>query len=186
MNIHGKLITLRAVENHDLNQLQEWSNNPEVQYWLGGWHFPASSVVMDSWLRKIENDGLNKRFAIIDQDKSLIGLANLVNINWKDRNATHGLQFGNITSRGKGYGVDVVFAMMRYAFEELGLNRLDTTIIEYNKASLNLFLRKCGWIKEGVMKNWYWRKNRYWDKIIVGITRDDYLAVIAENNYWAK
>lgn len=184
MNISGKKVTLRAIEKKDLPLLQKWSNDQEVQYLLGGWHLPSSMDTMEKWLERIQSDQLNQRFAIENEEGELIGSANLVDINWKDRNAFTGIMLGNIDMRGKGYGTDTVMAIMRYAFEELGLERLDTTIIEYNEASLKLYCEKCGWKKEGVKKNWYWRKNRFWNKIIIGITRDEYYELVEKNKYW--
>lgn len=184
MNIRGKIVLLRAIERQDIPLLHEWSNNPEVQQQLGGWHFPSSLEIMENWFERSTSDGLNQRFAIETADHDLIGTTNLVEINWKDRNAFHGMLIGNRDMRGKGYGVDTVMAIMRYAFEEMGLERLDTTIIEYNQPSYRLYIGKCGWKEEGRKQNWYWRQNRFWDKLIVGINRSDYFAVIQRTNYW--
>lgn len=184
MNIKGKRVILRAIEREDLPLLQRWSNDPDVQYQLGGWHFPSSVAVMERWFESLQSDELNQRFAIDTEQHGLIGTANLVNINWKDRNAFHGMLLGDKDIRGQGYGTDTVMAIMRYAFEELGLERLDGSILEYNEASLRLYLGRCAWKEEGRKKNWYWRKNRFWKKIIVGINRDDYFALVAENHYW--
>lgn len=174
MNIRGKNITLRAIESEDLDSLKLWSNNPEIQYWLGGWHVPSSSYVMLDWFKKITIDNNNIRLVIDHDDFGLIGTVNLVDINWKDKNAFHGMLIGDEKIRGKGIGKDVVFSIMKFAFEELGLNRLDTTIIEYNIASQKLYIEKCGWKVEGISRQWYFRKNKFWDKLIVGITRQDY------------
>lgn len=185
MEIRGKSVRLRAIEKADLALLHRWGNEPEVQYWLGGWHFPSSMDQMERWLERIQADSLNQRFAIQTEEEGLIGTANLVDINWKDRNAFHGMLLGEKETRGKGYGVDTVMAMMRFAFEELRLERLDSSIIEYNVASIRLYCEKCGWETEGRKKNCYWRKNRFWDKFVIGITRDGYADVLKRTNYWA-
>lgn len=174
MNIKGENILLRAIEEDDLKSLHKWSNDQEIQYWLGGWHPPSSEIVMEEWFKRITKDNKNIRFAIDHKELGLIGTANLVEINWKDKNAFHGMLLGDKDIRGKGIGVDVVNSIMKFAFEELGLQRLDGSIIEYNEASLKLYIEKCGWKKEGVQRDWYFRKNKFWDKLIVGITRDDY------------
>lgn len=185
MNVIGKIIILRAIEEKDLDLLQKWSNDPEIQYWLGGWHTPSSLIIMKEWHNRITRDNNNIRFAIEHKELGLIGTANLVDINWKDRNAFHGMLLGDKDIRGKGIGVDVVMSIMKYAFEELGLQRLDGSMIEYNIGSLKLYIEKCGWKKEGIKKKWYYRKKQYWDKIIVGITRDDYFELIRKNQYWS-
>jgi RimJ/RimL family protein N-acetyltransferase len=185
MSILGKKVTLRAVEREDLDLLHLWSNDPDTQAQLGGWNFPPSRTVQDQWFERIQTDRLNQRFAIVTEDLGLIGTANLVDINWKDRNASHGLMLGDKDIRGKGYGVDIVMTVMRYAFEELGFERLDATIISYNAPSIKLFTEKCGWVIEGRKENWYWRKNQYWDKIMLGITRMQYAVLLESNNYWS-
>jgi RimJ/RimL family protein N-acetyltransferase len=91
---------------------------------------------------------------------------------------------GDVDIRGKGYGTDTIMAVMRYAFEELGLERLDGSMIEYNEASLAVYVKKCGWKIEGRQRNYYFRNNRYWDKIVVGVTRGDYAELVAEHHYW--
>jgi RimJ/RimL family protein N-acetyltransferase len=184
MNIKGKKVTLRAIEQNDLELLNKWSNDPEINYQLGGWHFPSGMQDQQKWFESLHFQSNNQRFVIEDEHGGLIGMANLVEINWKDRNAFHGILLGDSETRGKGYGVDTVMAIEKYAFEELGLRRLDTSIIGYNEASLGLYLNKCGWTQEGVKKNYYFRKNAWWDQVIIGITSEDYFAHIKKNGYW--
>lgn len=184
MNIMGRKVTLRAIEPEDLSLLYRWSNDVEICYLVGSWHFPSSMWQMRQWYERIQGDTLNQRFAIQAPDLGLIGSANLVEINWKDRNAFHGMLLGDPAMRGRGFGTDTVMAIMRYAFEELGLQRLDSSIIEYNTPSMKLYLEHCGWVEEGRRRGWYWRKNRFWDQVLVGTTRDDYFALLKRVNYW--
>ncbi len=184
MNIEGKTVVLRAIEFDDLELLNQWANNPEIQYWLGGWHFPTNMEDQKKWFQTLNANSLHQRFAIETKELGLIGTANLVDLNWKNKNAHHGMLLGDKEIRGKGYAVDAVMAIMKFAFEELGLERLDGSMIEYNEASLKMYIGKCGWIEEGRQRNWYFRKNRFWDKIIVGITKQDYYELIQNNRYW--
>lgn len=184
MNIKGKKVTLRAIEVDDLELLQKWSNDPEINYMLGGWHFPSSSQDQEKWYNSLSMNNANQRFAIDTEDLGLIGMANLVSINWKDRNAFHGMLLGDKDMRGKGYGVDTIMTMSKYAFEELGLERLDGSMIAYNEASIGVYTKKCGWKIEGEKKNAYFRKNKWWNQVIVGINKEDYFNLLKENNYW--
>lgn len=175
MNIVGDRIVLRAIEEADLPQLHRWANDPEIWQNLGGWHFPSSFDSMKQWFAGLKNDPLNHRFAIETiADRQLIGTANLVSIDWKNNHAFHGMMLGPTAVRRQGYGRDTVTAIMRYAFDELHLERLDSDIIEYNEASLGLYVGACGWQVEGRQRRWHFRKGRYWDRILVGVTRDDY------------
>jgi RimJ/RimL family protein N-acetyltransferase len=177
MNLIGTNVVLRAIEKEDLPQLQQWANDPEIQNHLGGWHFPTNANDQEKWFNSLSCNSLHQRFAIETQDLGLIGTANIVDIDWKNKTAFHGMMLGDKAIRGKGYGVDTVMTIMKYAFEELGLNRLDGSMIEYNQASLKLYIDKCGWKEEGRQRNWYFRKNRCWDRIIVGVTKEDYMEL---------
>lgn len=186
MDIKGKIVTLRAVEKEDLSLLQKWANDPEIQYQLGGWHFPTSMEDQIKWYSNLSVQSLNQRFAIDTPEHGLIGLASLVDINWKDKNAFHGMMLGDKDVRGKGYGLDASMAIMRYGFDELGLQRIDGSIIEYHEHSKHVYINKLNWKEEGRQRNWYYRKGRFWDRIVVGVTREDYYELIGRNDYWNK
>lgn len=187
MNIQGNIVTLRAIEDADCDAINRWSNSPELWRWLGGWHFPYSNNNTRNWISNIDNnDQRNQVFAIDTVDKGVIGTANLVNIDWKNRNAFHGMMLGDVDTRGKGYALDTVMAIMRYAFDELGLQRLDGDLIAYNKSSLTFYIEKCGWELEGVKKNWFYRNGEFHDKIVVGITKIQYCLHCKKTKYWEK
>lgn len=184
MHIKGKKVVLRAIEEADLELLHKWANDPEIWYLLGDWHFPSSMDFMKNYFAKLKRDQLNQRFAIDVHDFGLIGTANLIDIDWKNNHAFHGMMIGNRDAHGKGYGVDTIMTVMRFAFEELHFERLDGSMIEFNERSLHVYCEKCGWQIEGRQRNWYFRQNRYWDKIIVGVTNSDYNAL--KSKYWGK
>jgi RimJ/RimL family protein N-acetyltransferase len=184
MNIKGKTVTLRAIEEADLAKLHQWGNDPDLWSMLGGWHFPTSLRQTQAWFEGLAGDPLNQRFAIDVPGTGLVGTANLVDIDWKNNNAFHGMMIGDASLRGRGIGVDVIMATMRYAFDELHLRRLDGSMIAYNEASLAVYCGKCGWKEEGRQRDWYWRGGRYWDRIMVGVHVDDYRALVEANGYW--
>ena len=186
MNIKGRLVLLRAIERNDLPLLQKWANDLEIQFQLGGWHFPTNQEDQMTWFNSLNVNSLHQRFAVEVEENGLIGTANLVEIDWKNKHAFHGMMLGDKSKHGKGYGVDTVMAIMRYAFDELGLERLDGSMIEYNTASLKMYLDKCGWIEEGRQRNWYYRKGKFWDRIIVGVTKVDYHEFVERNRYWGE
>ena len=184
MIINGKHVKLRAIEQSDFCLIQKWSNDAEVTEMLGGWHFPSSAQDQFKWYQQLHLNSLHQRFAIEVPETGLIGVANLTDINWKDRNAFHGMLIGEKKIQGKGYGMDTVMTLMKLVFEEMNFERLDTTIIEYNERSIHVYTKKCGWQIEGRKRNYYFRKNRYWDVIILGITKLEYFELLETNNYW--
>lgn len=187
MHIKGKALTLRAIERTDLPTLQSWANDPVTQDGIGEVHFPSSLDFHETWFAGLKSDRLNQRFVVQTPEGSIIGLSSIINIDWRNRHAWHGLVIGDSSHRGKGYGVDAIMATMRYAFEELNLVRLDGSMIEYNAQSIATYCGpKLGWREEGRKKNYFYRKGRFWDQVIVGVTREDYEAVAERTQYWAK
>jgi RimJ/RimL family protein N-acetyltransferase len=184
MNILGKKVKLRAIEESDLITLHKWANDPQTQDIIGNIHFPSSFEYQKKWFNGLQNDPLNQRFAIEVSDTAIIGISSIMNIDWKNNHAWHGIVLGDVDIRGKGYGIDTVMATMKYAFDELHLERLDGSIIEYNKTSLSFYCDKLGWKTEGIRRNYYYRKGRYWDQIVVGITRKDYEDLLQKTKYW--
>ena len=185
MLIKGKTISLRAIEEDDLPTIHRWGNDPDLWAMLGGWHFPTSLRQTQDWFSGLGRDNLNQRLAVDVPGTGIVGTANLVEIDWKNNHAFHGMMIGDPTMRGRGIGVDVIMATMRYAFDELHLARLDGSMIAYNDASTAVYCGKCGWREEGRQRNWYYRGGRYWDRIMVGVTREDYYALIEANGYWS-
>lgn len=179
-NIVGKKIILRAIEETDLDQLHIWSNQPELWSHLGGWHFPYSKLSQKKWFESLPDNDTNHIFAIETPDLGLIGTANLINIDWKNRHAFHGMMLGDKNIRGKGYGIDTIHTICKYAFNELNLHRLDGNLISSNQHSYHVYVNKCGWKVEGRRCDWFYRDGQYWDKIILGITWKDYNEFVSK------
>ena len=186
MNIFGKKVLLRAVEKEDLKFLRDIHNDPEIEKWIGGWSFPLSMKTQELWFEKSISDSSTIRLIIeIRSTNEVIGVTGLWNIDWKNRTAYTGIMLSNNNKfRLKGYGTDAVMALMKYAFEELDLRRLDSDIIEYNNPSLGLYIKKCGWKKEGIRRKHAFRNNAIYDRILIGILKEEYFELIKKNSYW--
>lgn len=184
MNIKGKVVTLRAIESEDLELLREMINDPEIEKMVGGYSFPISTSQQENWFKSVSNDQNNIRLIIETEEDGAIGFANIVNIDWKNRSAFHGIKIANRKFRSKGIGTDTVMAVMKYAFEELQLNRLDGSIIEYNEPSIRLYCEKCGWKVEGTKRKSVYKGNTYHNELIVAVLTEEYKQLIKDNNYW--
>ena len=176
MNITKENLTLRAIEYSDLTHFQKWANDPEIQIMLGGWHFPISTKDQEDWYMNINSKSMDQRFTIEDANNDIIGMCNLVNINLKDGVAEIGLIIDEKYQK-KGYGKKVIDAICEYSFNELRLNRLETTIIEYNIPSLKLFTEKCNWVLEGHKRNYYFRNGNYHNQNILSILKSEYSII---------
>ena len=185
MNIKGKFVTLRAIEKTDLELMREMLNDPEIENLVVGWAFPISKYQQEKWYENNIGNQTNLRFIVETDDGQAVGLATLVNIDWKNRRATHGMKLAKTNTRHKGLGTDTVMAIMRYAFDELQLNRLDGSWFEDNIPSKNMYM-KCGWKEEGRLRQYVYKKGKYRDLMTTGILKSDYEELIKKNNYWEE
>ena len=184
MNIYGKKVILRAMEPEDSDLIKDMFNDPEMENLVIGWAFPVSNYAQHQWLAKNYGDQLNFRFVIETKQDGPVGIATLTGIDWKNRRATHGIKLSNYIERSeKGIGTDAVMAIMRYAFDELGLNRIDGSYFDFNKASENLY-KKCGWVDEGVRREYVYKNGKFRDLTIFGILASEYYKLIEKNHYW--
>lgn len=185
MNIKGKIVTLRAIEREDLEFMREMLNDPEIESLVIGWAFPVSKYQQEKWFEKNVDNSTNFRFIIETAEDGKVGLATLTNIDWKNRMATHGIKLANKKNRSKGIGTDTVMSIMRYAFDELQLNRLNGSWFEDNIPSKNMYM-KCGWQEEGRLREYVYKNGQYKDLMTVGVLRRDYYKLIEVNQYWEK
>jgi len=174
MNIYGEKVLLRAMELEDMEMLRETTNDPETEHLIGGWSFPIGKKSQQQWFERAVSDRDNLRLTIeIIETGEAIGMENLVDIDWKNRSAFTGIRLGTKAPKGCGYAKDAVMALMRYAFEELQLVRLDGSWVEYNVSSLKLY-QKCGWSVEGIKKNAKFSRGSFYDVLFGGILAPDY------------
>lgn len=172
MNIYGEKVILRALEPKDMQYLLDMINDPEMEHKVIGWSFPISEQQQMNWYNKVIGDNNNLRFAI-DFEGKFVGISTLIKIDWKNRSADHGIKLHNSAPKGIGIGTDAVYATMKYAFEELQLNRLYSSILEYNIPSQKLYA-KCGWKIEGNYRKSIFKNNAYHDEYPTAILRDEY------------
>lgn len=177
VGISGQRIYLRAMEKCDMEAYQEMLNDEDISANVVGWSFPVSKAEQDAWFDRVASDQRNRRFSIVlKETDEIVGMLTLSSIDWHNRSATHGIKLLPSCPKGQGIGTDAVLTLMRYAFEEVNLHRLDGSWLECNAASKHLY-EKCGWYEEGTKKEAVWRNGRYYDLKIAGITKREYLAL---------
>ncbi len=185
MSIKGKFVTLRQMSRGDMQMICDMFNDPELEDLVVGWAFPLSIEQQQQWFEKNLSDNRNFRFVIETPEDGAVGIATLIDIDWKNRRAAHGIKLANVERRTKGIGTDAVMAIMRYAFDELGLHRLDGSWFDFNDASKRLYT-KCGWKAEGVKREYVYKRGAWRDLTVVGVLECDYRKLVEKNGYWRQ
>jgi len=169
MNYIYNDITLRAIESSDLDILREMMNDPEIENMTGGYSFPISEHQQKKWYDNLSNNDVEFRAIIETKEHGAIGLVMLTDIDWKNRTAqSHSKIATSVSLRGEGYGTKARKAIVKYAFEQLNLNLVFSNILEYNTVSQRVS-EKCGFKKDGVLRNRVYKNGTYHDLVVWSI-----------------
>lgn len=175
----GRLVRLRAYENEDAQQAQAYINDPRVQSLMnGGILFPYTYADEVKFVQG--QTGVSSReyqFAIdaLEDPPRYIGGCGFNHIDWKNRWCEVGIMIGHTDYWGRGYGTDAMAILLRFAFEELNLNRVMLKAFAFNPRAIASY-EKNGFVKEGVLRGQIFRQGEYHDEIVMGLMREEWLA----------
>ena len=168
-------IYLRAFEPEDYIRLNELRNDDDIFEFTCGNKYYISSEWDRKWVEdKIFNNDKHIYLAICLKDNNkLLGYTSLNDIDNRNRK----VQWGGIVIdkeyKSKGYATEVGAIILDFVFNELGLNRLYSSIIEENIASQR-FTEKLGFSKEGVFKSSVFKKGKFHNEVLISFLKDDY------------
>lgn len=175
MIISGKIITLRAIEEDDLEMLRSLINNSEVEHLVGSWNPPISKFSQQSWFDKISKASKweSMYFTIETQIDGAVGYLILYDIDWKNRRASYGMKTRS-DKKMNNVGFDTATTIMKYVFNELNLNKLECEFIETNAVSIHVHRDKCHWNIDGIKRQHLFQDGKYHDVIIMSILQSEY------------
>ena len=172
----GQLVSLTAVDpDRDSDIIARWSHDSE--FWRLAHPEPAFPQLPRNVKRELEGRPIDlPGFAIRTlADDRLIGLIGLYVISWPHRDASLGIQIGERTDWGKGYGTDALRVLLRYAFDELNLHRISLSMLEGNERAMRSY-EKCGFRYEGRERQAWAYDGRRWDEIYMGLLYEEWAA----------
>lgn len=175
--IAGKVVGLHTLEPSDTERLLGWMNQEELRLTIK-LTFPFTEAMERDWIEQprampphdlvfgiVVNDGVRH-----------IGNVGLHKIDFLHGTATTGTLIGDRQDRGKGYGFHAKMLLLDYAFNTLGLRKINSAVYDFNAASRRC-LEKCGYVQEGLRKAQYLKNGRYIDELQVAVFRDAWLGL---------
>lgn len=178
--MEGKLVRLRGIERSDIDAIMKWIVDEEVTNFLGGEMLlgPMSRLAEERFIEHASEVQPNSRLFVIETltDRRYLGSTDLHAINWVNRSAEVGIVIGDKPSWGKGYGTDAMRVLLRFAFDKLNLNRVSLRVFEYNPRGIASY-EKCGFKREGVLRQDKYLGGKYFDTIVMGILAHEYRAL---------
>lgn len=170
-------IYLRALEPDDYKVSYKWRNDSDIQEMVGGHKYFVSMEKERKWVEATINDNNRIVLAIcLKSNNKYIGNVMLQEIDWINRSASVPIFLGDKEEWGKGYATEARMQMLKFAFEERGLESIRDLVLENNCASIKLH-EKCGYVREGVMRNSVFKNGKFHNQIVMSVLKDEFEKV---------
>ncbi|MCY9783287.1 GNAT family N-acetyltransferase [Nocardiopsis sp. EMB25] len=173
--LKGDRIGLRARHEDDIPVLQTELYNDVVTHSRSQgrpWR-PITSGSKNPQLVVDDTEQGHVPFSVVELDGgALVGTAVLWGIDNHSRSAHIGLGLLP-SSRGRGYGTDVVAVLCHYGFVVRGLQRLQVETLSDNAAMLRSAERN-GFVREGVLRSSAWVLGEFLDEVVLGLLAQEW------------
>jgi RimJ/RimL family protein N-acetyltransferase len=172
----GERIELRRHARENYRLYGEWYGDPEI-WRLTSWAAsPLSPSAVERLFEDREHSPTDDSFAIhLKGEEEPIGVISLMNISEANDSAELSVIVGHPEDRHQGYGAEAIALILRYGFEDLGLNRVGLSVFEFNKDAISTY-EKLGFRKEGRLRKAVKRDDAFHDAILMGISRSEWEA----------
>ena len=182
--LYTERLSLRVMHPIDAEDMFDYARRPEVTKYLLWREHEDISFTLD-YLNYI-----NRRYALGDfydwaiierESRKMIGTCGFTKIDAPNNSAEIGYVL-NPDFHRRGFGSEAVRRVLKFGFEELGLNRIEARFMQGNEASLAL-MKSVGMTFEGYMRDLIFVKGSYRTVGISSILRSEYEKIYnAEKN----
>lgn len=173
--LSGKMVNLRPVQKSDIPHFTRWINDPKVRHYLST-TMPLTEKQEEEWFEGLGKDESKIDLIIETKDGKPIGLMGIHKIDWRSGVGTTGALIGEKEYWGQGYGTDAKMVLLDYAFNTLGLRKICSGAMAFNKRSIRYSLH-CGYKVEGRLRRHTFRNGKFQDQIVLGVFRDEWLPI---------
>lgn len=183
--MNNNRIYLRSLEPDDYLTSYKWRNDHDLMQGVISPPRYVSKETERKWvLKSIEEheNGKAVRLAIcIKEDDRHIGYIYLKNIDHQNKSCEVGTLIGDRNYLKLGLANEARLALFKYAFFELGMNRISARILKINKNSINSG-KNFGYTCEGVLRKAVFRHGEFVDVLLFSMLRDEFLEKYPQSN----
>ncbi len=169
--LQGEKVLLRPLEERDLDLVACWRNDPNNRRF-----FFTTSVIYPAgqkkWYEHLITDPNRFIFMIENKAGKPVGIVGLDKIDRRNQEAEAGPGLLDPNERGRGYVEEAIELLLNYAFGELNLHRIYGSCFPFNK--IIELLKLYGFVEEGVLRQAVFTQGRFYDKVILGLLREEW------------
>lgn len=171
-------VELRPLCREDTDKIVSWRNRDDVRFNL----YNPNLLTAEQHLWYFDNivsTGKVQQFIIqVAEDGNVwdIGSTFLKSIDAQCRKAEFGIFIGEPDARGKGYVPQATMEILKFGFEQLGLNRIYLSVFADNAPAIHSYERT-GFKLEGVLREDFCRNGEFVDVVLMAMTKADYQKI---------
>lgn len=166
-------VYLRGLELDDYKAIHDIKQDSDVLYGYSKYNTYPSTENDKKWVesRIFNKDEVTCAICLKETDE-LIGIIFLLSIDLHNKSGHCPIFIGK-KYWGFGYATQARMLMLKYAFYERGLLRINAYVVEDNAASLRLH-EKCGYKQEGLMRKAIFKNGKLMDQYLLGCLKEDF------------
>lgn len=173
---------IRELQREDLKAINDWRNDSELIDNLGAPFRYINIDVENKWYENyLNNRNTSVRCAILKEDV-IIGLVSLVSIDHLNQSGELHIMIGNRMRQNQGAGTFALTEMIKHAFYNLNLRRLELSVLETNEKAWHLY-EKIGFVYEGIRRQAKYKNGVFLNVRFYGLLKEDFEN---KNNHGTK
>jgi len=171
------MIDLRPFVREDFQTLIRWTPSREfLMQWAGpNFTWPLDNAQLENrlWQTLRPNPNLTAFTALNSDTGEAVGHVELGAIDRANRSASVACVLVGPAERGRGIGSEMVQQVLRVAFEQMQLHRVQLHVFDFNEGAIACY-EKCGFHKEGLLREVRCVGDKYWSLYVMGILEDEW------------
>ncbi len=169
-------IRLEEFTCNDFQLLINWIDSDQFMFQFAGPAF-TFPITTEQLAKHIEPNS-RKVFKVVEtKENNIIGHCELNNIDKRNKSARISrLLIGNPKSRNKGFGKKMIQTLLKYAFEELHLHRIDLGVFDFNKGAIRCY-KQCGFKTEGLLRDSFVIENQFHSVYNMSILKPEWIKL---------
>jgi RimJ/RimL family protein N-acetyltransferase len=175
----GETTTLTTLDRANAETVRAWLNDARVNRYLLTGQVPVTrdqEVAFYDASEAAWAAGTAYRFEIhASEDGRYIGNCGLDRVDQRHRDATVGIVVGDLDSQDKGYGRDALTSLLRFAFDTLGLHRVQMECFATNERGSHLY-RSLGFTEVGLRRDAVFTAGEFVDEYVFDMLEDEWRA----------
>lgn len=164
---------VRELSEKDIPVINKWRQQEELYSYLGAPFRYIGLAVDEAWYENyLKNRHNTVRIVVVDKNDEPLAMGALTDIDHLNQTTMAHFMVGDPAKRGQGIGAYIGLLLLKHAFMDLNLNKVESMVVSSNKESLSVH-ETAGFVVEGVRRKCLYKNGELSDLIMLGLLREE-------------